>query len=235
MLITAAVLAASPATGVAPAASPSAPLTTVVTFRGSYVLNSSAGQPSFEPTSPGCVPGSRQHETESVSWTIRFTGPAMAKDGSVTLRQQSAMVSGTHVWDERSLACAAYPSGHLVCRTHFVPGQSELEVQVTGKKWTFHPRLSLVAVSDGCTGKVYNEHPDCGARDAAAITDFAFLSRLRREAPRLDSSYRIAPFDVHRAATCAQRGPKAQPGDRNTGLIRQHSVARYRGTFTVHV
>jgi hypothetical protein len=88
-------------------------------------------------------------------------------------------------------------------------------------------------VSDGCKGKVYNEHPDCGARDAAAVTDFPFLTQLRLKAPQLELPNKTAAFQVRRSRSCALPGPKAQPGSRNTHLIHQDSVARYAGTFIV--
>jgi hypothetical protein len=230
-LLTVVVLSAS--LGVVSATANTAAPSTTVMFRGSYILDSHASQPTFKPTSLQCIPGSRQYETETVKWTIRFVGPAVPTDGAVTLHQRSERVSGPHVWDERSQRCAGKPSGHLVCRSHFTPGGSQLRIRATGRTWTFHPRLVLTSNSDGCKGEVHNEHPDCGARDPTAIRDFAFLTQLRREAPQLDRPGRTASFDVHRSKACAKTGPKAQPGSLNTQLIRQRTTARYTGTLTV--
>jgi hypothetical protein len=196
-----------------------------IVFKGSYVLDARAGQETLRPASANCVPGSRQRETESVRWTITFRRSQLPLQGTVSLPASSVRVSGTHVWDEASAACGSYPAGHLLCRTHFVPGRPVLLVEIRGSQLTFHPQLDLVSHSDGCKGEVFNEHPDCGARDQAAVTDFAFTGPLRSRAPRLTAPVRTATFDVRRSRSCAT------PGVRNPHVIRQRTAVRYRGTF----
>jgi hypothetical protein len=194
-------------------------------FTGSYTLDARAGQATLRPTSADCVPGSKQSETESVRWTITFRTPRLPVRGTVALPASSERISGTHVWDERSVACGSYPAGHLVCRTHFVPGRQSLLVEIRGLQLTFHPQLYLATTPGGCKGQVYNEHPDCGARDAAAVTDFAFVGPLRSRAPRLIAPKRTAAFDVRRSRSCSA------PGTRNPHVIDQRTTVRYSGTF----
>lgn len=220
-----AVLALPLALAVAAAARP-APAVSVV-FQGSYVLDAHAAQGSFEATSPQCVPGVAQRESETVQWTMRFATARLPMRGSVTLAAQTVTVSGVHIWDEASARCAAYPAGHLLCRTRFTRGRPRLVLAVLRGVVTFHPQPGLLSISDGCTGQVYNEHPDCGARDAAAVTDFAFVGALRSRAPRLVEPGRTATFDVRRSRSCTRRGV------RNPGEIRQYVAARYRGRFTL--
>lgn len=215
-----AVLAAA---AVQAAALPAVPIS--ITFKGSYVLDAHAGQPAFDPTSKNCVPQSIQKETETVRWTIRFTAPELPTRGSLSLSSNDVAISGTHLWDEMSLRCAAFPAGHLVCRTHFITLPQTMMVTFARGETTFHPGLTLDAVSSGapCHGQVYNEHPDCGARAAAAVTDFAFFGQLRLIAPHLGGTEAQAPFDVQRTRSCAHAGV------RNPGTIRQTVTVRYQG------
>jgi hypothetical protein len=196
-----------------------------IVFTGTYVLDSRAGQDTLRPSGPSCVPGSKQSETESARWTITFRTPKLPAQGTVSLPASSERISGTHVWDERSVACGSYPAGHLVCRTHFVPGQQLLLVTIRGGRLTFHPRLYLATTPGGCKGQVYNEHPDCGARDGVAVTDFAFAGPLRPQAPSMTAPARTATFDVRRSRSCAA------PGTRNPHVIHQHTTVRYSGRF----
>jgi hypothetical protein len=200
-----------------------------IVFQGSYTLDGNAGQPAFEPGSKNCIPQSIQKETESAKWTIRFRAPKLPTQGTVSLSSNSMTFSGTHVWDERSLACARYPAGHLVCRTHYVNYPQTMTVVASGGTLTFHPQLALDAVSDGdaCRGQVYNEHPDCGARDSIAVTDFAFSGALSASAPQLAAGTTSVPFDIQRSRSCAHAG------NPNPGVIRQNDTVRYQGTFTL--
>jgi hypothetical protein len=231
-LLPLALLAGSAAALAAAGAIAAPPHTLTVVFRGTYALESRAQQQTFAPASATCIPGSRQHESERASWTIAFAGAFSGTAARVVLRRTHAHSAGTHVWDEHSFACAGHPAGRLVCRSRPVAAAEELVVDVSGRRWVFHPSLVLVA-GGGCSGGVANEHPDCGARDRAAITDFGFLAGLRREAPRLRPPARTAAFDVRRTAACSLPGPRAQPGSRNPNDIHQRTVVRYRGTFTV--
>jgi hypothetical protein len=204
-----------------------------VVFHGSYTLDSHAEQTSFDPSSTDCIPGSRQRESERAAWTVTFVGTRTGGGAVMRLRQDRAAVSGTHVWDERSFRCVAFPPGQLVCRSRLAAGRSALTIELSHGRWTFHPALALVAVGGGCSGRVFNEHPDCGARDAAAVSDFAFLTSLRTEAPRLQPPRRIASFDVRRSRACREPGTRAQPGSRNPNDIRQRTTVRYRGTLAL--
>jgi hypothetical protein len=198
---------------------------------GSYSLDGRASQAAFQPGGPGCVPAVQQRETETVKWHLTF-GPLRAgAPGAQTVRLRSSRLGGSHVWDEASAACAAFPAGHLVCRTHFRIRTATLHISLLGGRAFFHPDVSFDAASDGCTGEVHNEHPDCGARDAAAIFDFAFAGALRAQAPSVRRSALaqggIVRFRVPRSRRCAR------PGVRNPNVIRQRVDALYGGSLRI--
>ena len=209
-----------------PAGSGSTPPVSIL-FEASYTVDAHATQPAFDPGSSKCVPAVVQKEIEQVTWTMRFVAPSLPTRGSATLAANSVVFSGTHLWDEASAKCAAFPAGHLVCRGHFATNPESLVVSVAPGGITFHPEVVFNAVSTGpaCLGQVYNEHPDCGARDAAAVTDFAFVGTLSSSAPQLKGSASTASFDVQRSRSCAHAGL------RNPGVIDQRVSTRYRGTF----
>jgi hypothetical protein len=216
-------------------AAAAAPAGQPTVLRGSYTLDAHGDQAPFRPGLAGCFPGVAQRETLNVSWTIRFppvdTSRLLAR-GRLVLAATSFKVSGKHRWEEASTACPAQRAGNLVCRSHFSGKEPTLTLEVRRGSVVLHPNPGLVSNSDGCKGEVYNEHPDCGTRDAIGITDFRFRNALARRAPRIpvgalnSRQPTTKRFDVPKHGSCTKHGKK------NPNLIRQRVSARYRGSVS---
>lgn len=203
-------------------------------FRGSYTLDSRAHQATYNAGRASCFPGVVQRETLSVSWVVKFpnvSGLRLLARGRLALPATSFHVSGTHVWDEASTACAKYKAGHLVCRSHFSGNAPRLVLVLARGRVVVHPDPGLFSNSDGCKGEVFNEHPDCGSRDKIGITDFGFRHALSAEAPQVAAEVfkqgtpTAKAFDVRRHGSCTKHGIK------NPELVQQSVTARYRGSL----